>query len=315
MGTTRRFARGNDMGFSTLQLGFKNTLAIAGLVLGIGAGCNDGAQSDSAGSCVPGQVNFCPCAGDPATSPSGTQTCLPDGTYGLCQCGDIATGGAEGSTGDTAESDSNSQGSSGNGPDLCGNGFPDAGECEVGPDGDMAPCPQDCQSESDTDSDTDGDTDGTTGGVIDACAGVPIYVGMVPASPSVWLHPGFGEGFTSGTQACIAGGYEGVCTYTQLEAASAQGDFAAVTAGTTYWVHRVVATMFNGVLIQPDTRSRCDDWRYGTNDVNDGEYATVGAGALTFTLDPDPLPNQVDPAGLDCGGVTRAIPCCNVCDG
>ncbi|MBV1859206.1 MAG: hypothetical protein KUG77_12400, partial [Nannocystaceae bacterium] len=168
-----------------------------------------------------------------------------------------------------------------------------------------------------TASDTDGDTDsdsGTTGSV-DVCAGVPIYVGMVANSASEWTHPGFGEGFTSGTQACIAGGFEGVCTYTQLEAASAQGDFAAVPAGTTFWVHRVIATMFNAVLIQPDTRSRCDDWRYDTNDVNDGEYATVAAGALTFTLDPDPLPNMVDPAGLDCGGVTRSIPCCNVCDG
>jgi len=309
------------MGFPTLQNGFKSTLAIAGLALGISAGCNTDSEADG-GSCVPGQVNFCPCAGDLPTSPSGTQTCLPDGTYGLCQCGDgTATGGAEGSTGDTANSDSDSQGSSGDTPNLCGNGFEDAGECDIGPDAEVEPCPQDCQSTSDTDSstDTDGDTDsdGTTGGA-DVCAGVPIYVGMVPASPSIWLHPGFGEGFTSGTQACIAGGFEGVCTYTQLEAASAQGDFAAVPAGTTYWVHRVVATMFNGALIQPDTRSRCDDWRYGTNDVNDGEFATVGAGALTFALDADPLPNGGgDPLGLDCGpvGLTRAIPCCNVCDG
>lgn len=313
------------MGFPTLQIGFKSTLAIAGLALGISAGCNNDAEGSSGGSCVPGQVNFCPCAGDLPTSPSGTQTCLVDGTYGLCQCGDIATGGAEG-TSDTAETESGSQGSSGNTPDLCGNGFEDAGECDIDPDGGSVPCPQDCQSGSDTDTDSDtdsdtntnGDTDsGTTGGVVDICAGVPIYVGMVPASPSIWLHPGFGEGFTSGTQACIAGGFEGVCTYSQLVEASDQGDFAAVVAGTTFWVHRVVATMFNGVMIQPDTRSRCDDWRYGTNDVNDGEFATVGAGALTFTLDADPLPNGADALGLDCGpvGLTRAIPCCNVCDG
>ncbi|MGH1345519.1 MAG: hypothetical protein ACRBN8_28400 [Nannocystales bacterium] len=307
------------MGFPTLQNGFKSTLAIAGLALGISAGCNSDTGSDG-GSCVPGQVDFCPCAGDQATSPSGTQTCLPDGTYGLCQCGDTsATGGAEGSTGDTAATDSASQGSSGGGPDLCGNGFEDPGECDIGPDAKVEPCPQDCQSTSasDTDSDTDGDTDsdGTTGGV-DVCAGVPIYVGMVPASPPIWEHPGFGAGFTSGTQACMAAGYEGVCTYTQMEEASAQGDFAAVPPGTTYWVHRVVATMYNAVLIQPDTRSRCDDWRYGTNDVNDGEYATVAAGALTFTLDADPLPNGGgDASGLDCGGLTRSIPCCNVCEG
>jgi len=52
------------------------------------------------------------------------------------------------------------------------------------------------------------------------------------------------------------------------------------------------------------------------NDANDGEYATVGAGTLTFSLDADPLPNgPMDAAGLDCGGVARAIPCCNVCEG
>lgn len=309
------------MGFPTLQNGFKSTLAIAGLALGISAGCNNDGDADGSGSCVPGQVNFCPCAGDPATSPSGTQTCLPDGTYGLCQCGDVTpTGGAEGSGSDTAETDSGSQGSSGSTPDLCGNGFEDPGECDIGPDGDMQPCPQDCpaatDSDSSTESDTDGDTDSGTTGEVDICAGVPIYVGMVPNSGPQWSHPGFGLGFTSGTQACIAAGYEGVCTYTQLEEASTQGDFAAVPAGTTYWVHRVMATMYNGMLIQPDTRSRCDDWRYGTNDVNDGEYATVAAGALTFTLDADPLPNGgSDASGLDCGGLTRSIPCCNVCDG
>ena len=312
------------MRFPTLHFGFQNTLAIAGLALGLAAGCNSDGESDSSGaSCVQGQVNFCPCAGDLAVSPSGTQTCLADNTYGPCMCGDVAgteSNGSDDGTSDTAESDSESQGTTGDTPDLCGNGFPDPGECDIGPDGTMVPCPEDCQSESDTDSDSDSDTDGDTDtagttGQVDVCAGVPIYVGNVPNSPSVWEHPGFGQGFTSGTQACIAAGYDGVCTYTQLAEASDQGDFAAVPAGTTFWVHRVVATMFNGMLIQPDTRSRCDDWRYGTNDVNDGEFATVAAGALTFTLDADPLPNQADALGLDCGGVMRAIPCCNVCEG
>lgn len=303
------------MRISTPHFGLHNTLALVGLALGLAAGCNQNADSAGA-SCVQGQVSFCPCPGDLPTSPSGTQTCLADNTYGLCECGDASAteGNSEGSTGDTAESESDSQGTTGSGPDLCGNGFPDPGECDVGPDGEFAACPQDCQSTSDTDTETDGDSEGTTGQV-DVCADVPIFVGMVADSASVWQYPGFGNGFTSGTQACIAAGYDGVCTYTQLAAASDQGDFAAVPAGTTFWVHRVVATMFNGMLIQPDTRSRCDDWRYPTNDVNDGEYATVASGALTFTLDVDPNPNQADALGLDCGGVMRAIPCCNVCEG
>ncbi len=299
---------------STLHFGIQSTLAFAGLVLGIAAGCN--ANADAAGgSCVPGQVSFCPCPGDLATSPSGTQTCLPDNTYGLCQCGDGTATDVGSSGDDTAQSHSDSEDTTGGGPDLCGNGFPDPGECDIGPDSDMAPCPQDCQSATGTEGDTD---DATDTEAVDVCEGVPIYVGMIPDSPSIWTYPGFGDGFTSGTQACIAGGYDGVCNYTQLVEASAQGDFAAAAAGTTYWVHRVVAADVNGATVQPDTRSRCDDWRYGTNDVNDGEFATVASGALTFTLDADPLPNGPAPgdaAGTDCGNVTRAIPCCNVCDG
>ena len=305
------------MRFPTLHFGLRNTLAFAGLALGLAAGCNQNADSAGA-SCVQGQVSFCPCAGDLPTSPSGFQTCLADNTYGLCECGGATAtdGNSDGSSGDTAETDSDSQGTTGNGPDLCGNGFPDPGECSAGPDGGVGSCPEDCQSTSDTDTDTDGDTDETTGGV-DVCAGVPIFVGMVPASPSIWTHALVGNGFSAGTQSCIDAGYEGVCTYSDMVEAAAQGDFAAVPAGTTFWVHRVVATMYEGMLIQPDVRSRCDDWRYGTNDLNDGEFATVNAGTLTFTLDVDPNPNGPDALGLDCGPqtLTRAIPCCNVCEG
>jgi hypothetical protein len=306
------------MRFSTLQFGLQSTLALAGLSLGVAMGCNSDSGSDG-GSCIAGQVSFCPCAGDLPSSPSGTQTCLPDGTYGLCQCGDgVATDGSasgEGSSGDTAESESDSMGTTGDQPDLCGNGFPDPGECDVDPDGGMQPCPEDCQSATDTEGETESDSAGTTTGA-GVCDGVPIYVGNIPNSGSEWQFQDFGPGFTSGVQACMAAGFDGVCTYTQMVEASDQGDFAAVPAGTTFWVHRVVATMFNGAMIQPDTRSRCDDWRYDTNDMHDGEFATVTAGALTFTLDADPLPNGgSDPLGLDCGPATftRAIPCCNVC--
>ncbi len=308
------------MRFSSLKnSGLHGAVAAAGLVLGLAGACNGDGDSNGAGTCVSGQVNFCPCPGDSAQSPSGTQTCLLDGTYGLCECGAASADGSGSDSDDTDESDSNSgDTSSGGQPDLCGNGIADPGECDLDPDGGLVPCPQDCQSADDsgTDGDTDSDSDDSTG-VVDVCAGVPIYVGNVPASPSVWTFPGFGDGFTSGTQACINIGAEGVCTYTQLVEAEAQGDFAAVPAGTTFWVHRIVATLFNGVMIQPDTRARCDDWRYPTNDVNDGEYLTIGAGGVgTFTLDADPNPNgSMDPNGLDCGGQMRAIPCCNVCDG
>ena len=193
--------RGTEMRFSKQTTGLNSLLAVAGLVFGFTSGCNNDAESTGS-TCVTGQVNFCPCPGDAVTSPSGTQTCLADGTYGLCMCGaDPTVGGTDGADGtdsaDTAESDSDSNGSTGEGPDLCGNGFPDPGECDIGPDGTMTPCPEDCQSATESDSDTDGDTDDSAGDSSGGQQVCQVYAGMVPASASVWTHPGFGDGFTS----------------------------------------------------------------------------------------------------------------------
>lgn len=70
-----------------------------------GAGSGQGgsaAQGGSAGSggpvaaCVPGKLDVCPCAGSKAT---GTQTCLPDGTFGSCVGCPLGQGGAGGAGG------------------------------------------------------------------------------------------------------------------------------------------------------------------------------------------------------------------------
>ena len=60
-------------------------------------------------------------------------------------------------------------------------------------------------------------------------------------------------------------------------------------------------------------RSRCADWTYATNHINDGEYLEFGVGgALTYNMDTDPasFPQGV----MDCGGVSRAILCCDICE-
>lgn len=307
---------------------FSNTAArlgvsTAGLIFGLALGCNNGGDEDSGGgACVAGMQSFCACPGDPPTAPSGVQVCNAAGTYDLCQCGPVAgTGGeTDDSNGSNASmSDSNSGTSTGEEPDLCGNGFPDPGECSD-PDGNMGFCPEDCGgATTGTGSDTDVDTDDSaTGdesstGIVDKCEGMPIYVSNVPNMPSQWMNMGV-MGFGAGRAMCMAAGADDVCTYSMLVEAEMQGDFVAnpPAAGTTFWVHRVAATTYNGVMIQPSASSRCLDWTYPTNHISDGEYATFGAGgAVTYTLDPDGM--DFAPDQMSCAGETRAIPCCNVC--
>lgn len=268
-------------------------------------GCNDEGSS-AGGTCISGQQTFCSCLGDDPAAPSGIQVCNAAGTFDLCQCAGTATDSAAGSaTGSASASDSNSNGSSG-GPDLCGNGFADPGECDPEGNGDI--CPQDC-----TVDDTTGDSGST--GAANVCNEMPIYVGMIPDSTSIWSYMDV-LGFGAGRMMCQdLVGADDVCSYTELVAAEARGDFAAVGVGTTMWVHRVAATNhpISAAVVQPDIRSRCEDWTYATNHINDGEYVQIGAGgATTFVLDEDPASF---PAGvMDCGNVLRAIPCCNTCE-
>lgn len=309
------------------MISFSNTAArlgvsVAGLIVGLVLGCNNSGEEDSAGgACVAGQQNYCSCPGDPPTAPTGVQVCNAAGTYDPCQCGPVGTGGETDDSDDSnaSMSDSQSDTSTGDEPDLCGNGFADPGECS-NPDGGVGFCPEDCvgaTTGSDTDADTDTD-DSATGdesstGVVDVCEGMPIYVSNIPNNASQWMNMGV-MGFGAGRAMCMAAGADDVCTYSMLVEAEMQGDFVAnpPAAGTTFWVHRVAATTYNGVMIQPSAASRCLDWTYGTNHISDGEYATFGAGgAITYTLDPDPM--DFDPNAMQCGPEMRAIPCCNVC--
>ena len=293
-------------------------VSIAGLLVGLAVGCNDGEGNSGAASCVTGQTILCACPGDAPGLPTGVQSCNAGGTFDFCQCApSTSDAGTDTDTGDSQASDSQSSSSSGTEPDLCGNGFEDPGECDNPDGGTMGTCPADCDLgvTSSSGGTTDDSASGSsTGPIVDKCEGVPIYVGNIPAQPSVWDFMGM-TGFAAGRANCMATvGADDVCTYAMMQEAEMQGDFAALppAPGTTFWVHRLTATMFNGMMVQPAATSRCADWTYPTNHINDGEYATAGAGgALTYTLDMAPL--EFDPVGLQCNGESRAIPCCNIC--
>ena len=70
-------------------------------------------------------------------------------------------------------------------------------------------------------------------------------------------------------------------------------------------------------LAEPQPTKRCADWTYHTNDINDGEFATVEAGGiLDYAIDTvtdAPGDFNPDPGIMQCNGVSRAIPCCTPC--
>ncbi len=282
------------------------TLVITALGFGIGVlspllACGGGDADGDDQLCTPGQQVACACPNNEV----GVQACLLDGSgFDFCQCGDAGTGGDEdsGTAGETAETAGD------DGTAECGNGLPEPGECT----GNEPTCPEDCGVGDDS---TGGDE--STGGA-SGCAGMPIYVGMVPNMPSVWTS-GMLTGYGAGTDLCQAMGADDVCEYQQVLDAEAAGEFAGMMAGQTAWLHRM--TPANGVAAQPG--GRCVDWTYGTNHISDGEFVEFGAaGAVTYNIDNDTTydpaagdPNpHVQVGQLECGGVNRAILCCNTCN-
>ena len=279
-------------------------LGSTGFALGLTLGC--GGSDDNAasgGSCVVNQQAFCACPGDPPTSPSGVQVCIAPDMFGPCMCDGAPTTDTDT---DAETDDSESMEETTDEPDLCGNTIPDPGECD--PDGNHN-CPEDCIDGGST---TTTDDPSTSTGQ-DACAGMPIYVGNVPGIEPPWDFMGV-TGFGAGRMMCqnMIDPTADVCTYENLVDAEANGDFAAVPASTTMWVHRNVVAMYMAQMVQPGNGARCDDWLYDTNHLYDGEYVTVEAGgALTFTLDTDVLTPAM--GLLECAGQVRAIPCCVAC--
>lgn len=263
----------------------------------IGLGCGDAGGGEDA-MCVPGMQVSCGCPGET----QGVQVCSADGTfYEVCQCGDVGDGsGDDGSGSSTGDDAAEGTGETG---DLCGNGFPDPGEYIDDPPA----CPADCEVTGDS----SGGDETTTGE--SSCVGMPIFALSIPNVASAWEFQGI-TGFGAGNMMCAGMGADHVCDYEEVLAAEAQGDFAAMAAGTTAWLHRT--TPANGSA--PGPGGRCIDWTYSTNHISDGEFVEFGAaGAVTYHIDNDTIYDPAAPGVhtqmglLECGSQQRAILCCN----
>jgi len=170
--------------------------------------------------------------------------------------------------------------------------------------------------------------DNDCNGLVDEGAGCfQIFTGLVtndidPAQPgsgipSVWSFGGF-IGVQAGNDMCQAIGADHVCSYAELVQAENASELSEIPNGTTIWLHRVSETVIvNNISSPPGAGGRCNDWTLSRNDLADGEFAEMQGGVIIYHFDQDtcytgdPNTSCVQP-GLDCFGVSRAIPCCFV---
>jgi hypothetical protein len=286
---------------STLMFSWLRAALLGSVVAGLAACGSSGtsAATTSGGTeCTPGKQEECACVG----GTKGVQSCKADGS-GLneCQCGSTTsstgTGGAGGMSTGTM------------GP-MCGDGVQQAGECDPSSEGHIY-CAADCDSM--TTSSSSG-----TGGAGGSCAGQLTYAGPVDSVTSVWVSGGL-SGLKAGDDMCQNAnlGADHVCDYEEVLKAQKAGELANVKMGTTAWVQRTTPALVNGVMSAPGPGGRCNDWKYNTNHISDGEYVTFDmVGQPTFHLDNDTIFDGMNPGvhtipgDLECNGATRSILCC-----
>jgi hypothetical protein len=269
---------------------------VAGLAACGSSGSSDATTSGGTG-CTPGAQTACVCPGDK----KGVQTCAADGkSLNACQCGSTGSSGSGGAGGS----------STGTQMETCGDGVQQAGECDPTSETHTY-CAKDCDGTTATT--TSASSSGTGG----ACAGHVYYAGMVPDITSVWVSGGL-TSFAAGDDMCQKanlGGADHVCDYEEVLKAQTGGELSTVPAGTTIWVQRTTAANIGGVASAPGPGGRCNDWKYNTNHISDGEYGEfLTLGTPTFHLDNDTvydnIPGAHNQPGLDCNGPKRAIMCC-----
>jgi len=277
-------------------------LLSVGAILSLGAivaAC--GSSGDSAtGSCLPNATQTCLCG----SGTMGVQACNSDGkSFSMCQCG-----AASGAGGSTSSSTSTSSGS--------GNGTGGSG-CSCNPSSELY-----CGAAACADAGS-GDAGTGAGG---SCTGVVTFAGKVSASgvtfASNWSYKA-AVGIAAGNQACQDQGADHVCDYDDLVLAASKGEITGLAVTDTAWLqrtHAVTPTAATAssllVLGEPATvgttymvskGSRCADWNYSTDHLNDGEFVSFenGLNKPTFNLDNNPCAIQ---AALADGG-TKYIPC------
>lgn len=312
-----------SMVFAVAFLGALASLAPA--CGGTGEG-ETGTNSGGAG-CTPGKSEACVCT----NGNMGAQVCQPNGSFGPCSCGGGEGGGGAGGAGgagggtslcgndkmDPGEQCDDGNNLNGDGcnslcmTETCGNGMPEPGEC--GPEG---TCPMDCGLCGNMNEDP-GEC-GPTGACPEDCClpqNTQIYQTMIPSSGPVWSYAGL-TGLDAGNEQCKSLGADHACTYEEIREAEMQGELAGIASGTTMWLHRTTQPMMPAGLPAPGAGCRCNDWKYNTNHISDGEFGVMGAaGAVTYNFDTDCTFDANNPGmytlpGLQCGGENRAIFCC-----
>jgi cysteine-rich repeat protein len=313
------------------------------------AGDEETADSSNPTGCTPGQQTSCACPG----GIEGVQVCASDGaSFGACECNATALCG-NGTVDDGEECDDGNRVNDDACSNVCRTPFCGDGIVQEGEDcddagvttGELDTCPSDCSNGGSGGGGQGGGGGEGGGGSTTACtsSSVQVYAGRVYPNDTTgytgvsgWSYNGI-VGFDAGQAMCDAK-FSGskVCTYAQLKIA--QGKPASIESrlhsnnednaplNSTIWIHRTTSETINatgqpdpaGTLSAPGLGGRCNDWEYITNDIADGEFAVfTGAGQLTYTLDNDTNFDQLTTIhtqpGLNCGGPTRAIPCCNEC--
>jgi hypothetical protein len=265
--------------------------------VGLVAACGGGGSGSGATTCIPGASVACVCPG----GASGAQTCATDGkSFGMCQCSSTSTG--------TGGSTSTLSGTGGSATCQCTN---PSQENYCG-----APC---------ADAGTGGGT--TDGG---SCSGVVSFAGKASMQlGSYWSYQA-DIGTAAGTALCVAIGADHVCDYDDVVRAASKGEFAnKLTTSETAWLHRTTSVTVSAtspkivVLGQPATMgqtytvgpaSRCNDWSYMTDHLNDGEYIDFSSGLATptFHLDDNPSAIQAGTKDIPCGhnATLRDVLCC-----
>lgn len=282
------------------MFGWVRAALLGSVVAGIAACGSSGSSDATTGgtNCTPGEQKACACPG----GTQGVQQCSADGrSLEDCQCGGstgTGMGGAGGAGG----------GSTGTQTMTCGDGVQQPGECLPTTETHFY-CPADC----------DGTTATGTTGAGGSCAGQQRFGGMVPNVSSVWMSGGL-TGLAAGDDMCQKLGTDGidhVCDYEEMLVAQKANELTAIAAGTTFWVQRTTPAMVNGATSAPGPGGRCNDWKYNTNHISDGEYVSFDTvGTPTYHLDNDTIFDganpgvHVIPGMLECNGVNRAIMCC-----
>ncbi len=287
---------------SRSMFGWVRAALLGSVVAGVVACGSSGSSDATTGGtgCTPGEQKECACPG----GTKGVQTCAADGrSLEACECGG-STGSGMGGAGGASGASTGTQTS------QCGDGVQQPGECLPSNETHFY-CKEDCDGTTASGSGSSG-----AGG---SCAGHQYFGGAVPTVPAVWVSGGL-TGLAAGDDMCQKlgiGGVDHVCDYEEMLAAQKDNQFAAIPAGTTYWVQRTTPAMVNGIMSAPGPGGRCNDWKYNTNHISDGEYVSFDTlGQPTYSLDNDTIFDGLNPGvhtipgKLECNGVTRSVMCC-----